>query len=248
MQARAFEPERPGEDRTEFPARQAPRRFDQIGAGQHGLEAVDGNRAIFGRRCQLDGAKEIPAEACLLNGDVKRSLAELAGALQHVFGKHKEDCGGGRPLLGTRSGEQRIEIVAPLEHQVAVDDIDARVREGHALRVRADAFEAPQPPALARGGAQHPRRDVERDHPRAPMETLELAAGVAGAASGIHDDLGLELDVFEPPEEPPAHIGLQDGGPIVAAAGTVEGTAHPAVIEREIVWFPAAPADARRLG
>jgi hypothetical protein len=116
------------------------------------------------------------------------------------------------------------------------------------LRVGADAFEAAQPPALARRGVQHPGRDIERDHPRARMKPLELATGMPGAASGVHDDLRLELDVRETREEPAAHVSLQDGCTIVSAAGALEGTAHPAAIERETVGVLPSPACGRGLG
>ena len=127
--------------------------------------------------------------------------------------------------------ESVIERIAPLQHQVAEDDVDARGLEGKARGIAANTLEAAEKALVASGLAQHAGREIEGDHHGAAVAALELRGDAAGAGSEVENDLGTEVEGLEATEQLIGHPRLQYGRGLVARARTIEGGAHAGLVE-----------------
>ncbi len=87
----------------------------------------------------------------------------------------------------THFAKRGVEVVAPLEHQVADRDIDAGVGERQFAHIAADSLEAAEESHVLAGFAQHAGRDVERDDVRILVAALQLAGEATGAGAEVHD-------------------------------------------------------------
>src|SRR6266513_693547 len=79
--------------------------------------------------------------------------------------------------------------------------------------------------------AQHPWSEVERNHERAPVATLELARDAAGAGAQVEHHARVEGKHAEPLEQLRGHARLQAGGGPIAGAGALGGRPEPATVE-----------------
>ncbi len=107
-EARAFELDGASEDRAELAAAQESGRLDTIAAGEHGLEALDRQGALFRGEREVERADEITAKAGLLDGDRERASSKLGGLAESLIGEQVQDGGRRGLLLGARGGEQRV--------------------------------------------------------------------------------------------------------------------------------------------
>jgi hypothetical protein len=127
--------------------------------------------------------------------------------------------------------KSHIEIVAPLEHQIADGDVDARVRERQPPYVSAHTLEAPEQSEVALRFTQHAGRDVERDDRGAFVLPFQLAGQSPRTRAEIDDELRLELEEVEALEQLIADAGLQHRGRLVRRARAIEGAAHARYVE-----------------
>ena len=136
LELRAVELDRTDKHRTELAAGEAARGLDAVIAGEHGLEALDRERAVFAGEREIDRADQIAAKSRLLDGDTSVPSPNSAGLAEHLVGEHIKHRGGRGPLLGARHREQRIEIdearrklglgghaVAEIERELALEDL-----------------------------------------------------------------------------------------------------------------------------
>src|SRR6185437_8142864 len=128
-------------------------------------------------------------------------------------------------------GKGVVERIAPLQHEVAENDVDAGGCERKSGGVGADALEAAEESLMARGFVQHAGREVEGDHQRPAVAPLELRGGAAGAGAKVEDDLRSEVERLESAEEIVGYVGLEDGGGFVRCARAIEGRAHAGLVE-----------------
>ncbi len=129
--------------------------------------------------------------------------------------------------------EYRVEIVAPLQQQVAEHQVEDTGAERQRVRVRAHALEAAQPARLVAGPLQHAGRDIRRDDHGLGKAAFQRARAVPGAGTEIEDGLRVHDEFIEPRNKLAAHPILQGGGRIVAGAGAVEGARHGATVQLE---------------
>ena len=81
--------------------------------------------------------------------------------------------------------------------------------------------------------AQHPWREVERDHERAPVAALELAREATGAGTQVEYHGGQKIERREALEELRGHPRLQPRGRVIARARAIERGAQLRAIESE---------------
>ncbi len=136
LELRPCDLDRAGEDRAELALSELSRRLDAVVAGQHGLEALNSQRATFGGESEIDRADQIAAKSGLVDGHGEFAVAELRGLTEKLIGQQIEHLGRRRSLLGARHREQRIEIdkarrelgigrhaVAELEQKLALENL-----------------------------------------------------------------------------------------------------------------------------
>src|SRR6185312_3244681 len=136
--------------------------------------------------------------------------------------------------------------VAPLQHQAAEDNIDARVHERQAVCVPTYTLKAVEQPLVAPRLFQHAGGEIQRDHQRLPVFALQGGRGSAGARAQIEHHVGAELERVQPTGQLVRNTRLQDRRRLVAGARLVEGPPHGARMEAERlgVTHGSAPADA----
>ena len=122
-----------------------------------------------------------------------------------------------RPQHARNLGEDHIEVLAPGQHEIAEDEVEAGVGQRHCLGLCQHAFDATV--CVARTGLpEHRGRCVERDDSCARPTGRERGRAVARAAAEIEDRLGREGDPVEAAEHLLAQLGCEDREPVVARA------------------------------
>ncbi len=231
--------------------------LDAVIAGQHGLEALHGQRTVLGGEREIDRADQIAAKSGLLDGKGQRAVAELGRLAEHLVGEHVEHRGRRRPLLGARHREQRIEIdkarrklglgrhaLAEIERELALEDLRM------AVGVKGE-IEIGQLGAIGRGFDRPlqfvKRRSCRAGRPRPAARAFSASAPlpprwrhVTVAARTIDGAVELGLGAE------PGHAAVERVGGVAVEIAQRRLDAEQSGRRRARWWRSAAPADAPR--
>ena len=143
--------------------------------------------------------------------------------------REREEAAGLQDARGL--GEHRVDVLAPGQHQVAEDEVDAGVRQRESLGLGVQPFDARVRGQPARFG-KHAGRRIERDDARTwPARSERHRAAPCPAAEVEHGFRG-EVDPLESREHVIAQASREYGGGIVARARAIVVPADGTAIEQ----------------
>ncbi len=129
--------------------------------------------------------------------------------------------------------EQLGRLCAPLQHQVAVHQIDRLRREGQRATVGADTIVTAPEALPAASLLHHGEGQIDGDHPCARKTRAQRRRAAAGAGTQIDDDARLERKILQALEQLRSDRGLQARGLVVVRARPAEGAPHRGAIQAE---------------
>ena len=158
-------------------------------------------------------------------------LPELLQRVRPERGERQQPPGRQHP---PELAQHLVRVVAPLQHQVAEDQLRGPVSERQPRRVAADPGETAQQGLPAAGFQQHAHGQVERGHPRAGIATLQGQRARTCARSDVEHDARLQPHEVEPLQVTTAHLGLQHRDGVVAAGRLAERAPDPCAVQQEL--------------
>src|SRR5581483_5854479 len=132
-------------------------------------------------------------------------------------------------------GKHGIDRLTPLQHEIAVNDIHAGIREWQPHRIAAHAFEPAEEPLAPACLTQHPRCEVDSNDECVTVAALEFLARPAWTRAQIENGLRLKAEQLEAAEQLIADLLLQCRAGVVSGAGTIESRANPRSVEAELI-------------
>src|ERR1700693_285819 len=133
----------------------------------------------------------------------------LAQLMQRIGAERREQQQPSRLQYPGQFAKDRIGLVAPLQHQVAVDEIDAVRGERQRARIAADARRSGAPPPAGAGcGLQHALGEIDRQYLCAWKSATQLRGRLAGAGAEIEYALGSERKELQAIEQIGADLAL----------------------------------------